>query len=83
MIQTPHKCLKRGQNGHSVSGFQQYHCRNCGGLDPEPLGYPEVEKEQVPGRGSKRAISRIFSVSRNTLNRWLGKRQLKRDEKPS
>ena len=47
-------------------------------LDPEPRGYSEAEKEKIlrayRERGSKRAISRIFGVSRNTLNRWLEKR---------
>ncbi|MCS3675435.1 DNA invertase Pin-like site-specific DNA recombinase [Salinibacter ruber] len=55
----------------------------CSGL--EPRGYSEEEKELVsrayPEHGSKRAISRIFGVSRNTLTRCLRKRQLERDEK--
>lgn len=47
---------------------------------PEPRGYSEEEKDLVSRayreRGSKRAISRIFrgSPSRNTLTRWLEKR---------
>ncbi|MBB4090896.1 transposase-like protein [Salinibacter ruber] len=53
----------------------------------EPRGYSEEEKDRVyrayRERGSKRAISRIFGVSRNTLTRWLNKRQLERDEKPA
>ncbi|MCS3616915.1 transposase-like protein [Salinibacter ruber] len=57
----------------------------CLGL--EPRGYSEEEKDRVyrayRERGSKRAISRIFGVSRNTLTRWLNKRQLERDEKPA
>jgi transposase-like protein len=84
MIQTTHECRKCGssnivKNGHSASGSQQYHC--CGAyqvLDPEPRGYSEAEKKKIlrayRERGSKRAISRIFGVSRNTLNRWLEKR---------
>jgi transposase-like protein len=52
-------------------------------LDPEPRGYSEEEKEKIlrayRERGSKRAISRIFGISRNTLNRWLEKR----DGKPT
>ncbi len=47
-------------------------------LDPEPRGYSEDEKERVirayRKRGSKRAISRIFGISRNTVNRWLEKK---------
>jgi DNA invertase Pin-like site-specific DNA recombinase len=56
-------------------------------LGLESYGYPEKEKELVyrayRERGSKRAISRIFGVSRNTLTRWLNKQQLERDAKPS
>ena len=86
MIQTTHECRECGssnivKNGHSASGSQQYHCKECGArkvLDPEPRGYPEAEKKKIlrayRERGSKRAISRIFGVSRNTLNRWLEKR---------
>jgi hypothetical protein len=78
------------ENGHSASGSQQYHCKDCGAhkvLDPEPRGYSEEEKDWVSRayreRGSKRAISRIFGISRNTLTRWLTERQLERDEKPT
>ncbi len=57
----------------------------CSGL--EPRGYSEEEKDWVyrayRERGSKRAINRIFGVSRNTLTRWLRKRQLERDAKPT
>jgi transposase-like protein len=53
----------------------------CLGL--EPRGYSEEEKEKIlrayRERGSKRAISRIFGISRNTLTRWLKKR----DENPT
>ena len=52
-------------------------------LDPKQKGYSEEEKEQIiqayHERGSKSAISRIFGVSRNTLSRWLKKR----DPKPT
>ncbi|MCS4177689.1 transposase-like protein [Salinibacter ruber] len=91
MIKETHECRECGssnivKNGHSASGSQQYHCKDCGDhkvLDPEPRGYSEEEKEKIlrayRERESKRAVSRIFGVSRNTLNRWLEKR----DEKPS
>ncbi len=59
------------KNGHSASGSQQYHCKDCGAhkvLDPEPRGYSEEEKDWVyrayRERGSKRAISRIFGTGR-------------------
>ena len=90
MIQTTPECRECGssnivKNGHSASGSQQYHCKDCGAhkvLDPEPRGYSEEEKKKIlrayRERGSKRAISRISgvsrnTVSRNTLNRWLEK----------
>jgi len=89
MIQTTHTCRKCGssdivKNGHSASGSQQYHCKNCGAylvLDPDSNEYSEEEKERIlqayRERGSKSAISRIFGVSRNTLSRWLKKRDAK------
>ncbi len=50
-------------------------------LTIEPRGYSEEEKDLVyrayRERRSKRAVSRIFAVSRNTLNRWLEKRDEK------
>ena len=95
MIQTIHTCRKCGstdivtdivKNGHSASGSQQYHCKNCGAylvLDPDSNEYSEAEKQRIfqayRERGSKSAISRIFGVSRNALSRWLKKR----DAKPS
>ncbi|MCS4193714.1 transposase-like protein [Salinibacter ruber] len=94
MIKETYECRECGssnivKNGHSASGSQQYHCKDCGAhkvLDPEPRGYSEEEKEKIlrayRERGSKRAISRIFGISRNTLTRWLNKRQLERDENP-
>lgn len=81
------------KNGHSACGsptarLRGQDCEDCGAhkvLDPEPRGYSKEEKELVyrayHKRESKRAINRIFGVSRNTLTRWLKKRQLERDEK--
>jgi len=89
MIQTTHTCRKCGsadlvKNGHSASGSQQYHCKNCGAylvLDTDSNAYSEEEKQRIlqayQERGSKRAISRIFGVSRNTLSRWLQKKNAK------
>jgi len=77
MIKETHECRECGssniiKNGHSASGSQQYHCKDCGAhkvLDPEPRGYSEEEKEKIlrayRERGSKRAISRIFGISRH------------------
>ena len=53
-------------------------------LDPELRGYSEEEKEKIlrayrehSKRASKWAISWIFGISRNTLNRWLEKKDVK------
>lgn len=92
-IHTCRKCGSTDivKNGHSAGGSQQYHCKNCGAylvLDPDSNEYSEAEKQRIlqayilqayRERGSKSAISRIFGVSRNTLSRWLKKR----DAKPS
>ena len=49
-------------------------------LGLEPRGYSEEEKDLVSRahrkRGSRRAVSRMFGVSRNASGRWLEKRQL-------
>ena len=55
MIQTTPECRECGssnivKNGHSASGSQQYHCKDCGAhkvLDPEPRGYSEEEKKKI------------------------------------
>jgi transposase-like protein len=89
MIQKTYQCRQCGsecivKNGHNQSGSQQYHCKDCGAygvVDPEPTGYSEEEKQKIlrayQERGSMRAVERIFGVSRNTLARWLKKRDLK------
>jgi transposase-like protein len=89
MIQTTHTCRKCGsadivKNGHSGSGSQQYHCKNRGAylvLDPDSNEYSKEEKQRIiqayRERGPKSAISRIFGVPRNTLSRWLKKRDAK------
>jgi transposase-like protein len=88
MIEKTHQCRQCGstdlvKNGHNASGSRQYHCKACGAylvLDPKERGYPEEEKERIlrayRERGSMRAIERIFGVSRNTLSRWLEKRDV-------
>ena len=86
MIQKTYSCRQCQseniiKNGHNASGNQQYHCKDCGTygvLDPEPQGYSEEKKREIirayHERGSMRGIERIFGVSRNTLSRWLKKR---------
>ena len=72
------------KNGFNACGNQQYHCKDCGAygvLDPQEKGYSEEEKQQILAayreRGSMRGVERIFGVSRNTLSKWLKKRDLK------
>jgi len=86
VIQKTHRCRQCGsaeivKNGHNASGSQQYHCKACDAylvLDPDK-GYSDEEKERIlrayRERGSMRAVERIFGVSRNTLSRWLQKRE--------
>jgi transposase-like protein len=88
VIQKTYRCRQCGsaevvKNGHNQSGSQQYHCKSCGAygvLDPEPNRYADKEKRKIlrtyQERGSVRAIERIFGVSRNTLLRWLKKRDV-------
>jgi transposase-like protein len=88
MIETTHQCRQCGstdlvKNGQNASGSRQYHCKACGAylvLAPKERGYPEEEKERIlrayRERGSMRAIERVFGVSRNTLSRWLEKRDV-------
>jgi transposase-like protein len=86
MIRTTHTCRKCGsadivKNGHSASGSQQHHCKDCGAylvLDPDSNEYSEEKKKQrilqaYRERGTKSAIGRIFGVSRNPLSQWLKK----------
>jgi transposase-like protein len=72
MIQTTHTCRKCGsadivKNGHSASGAQQYHCKNCGAylvLDPGSNEYSEKEKRRIlqAYRGEARKVrSAAFS----------------------
>jgi len=87
-VQT-HTCRKCGsteiiKNGKNACGNQQYHCKCCGAygvLEPEEKGYSEKEKQKIlrayRERSSMRAVERIFGVSRNTLARWLKKRDIK------
>ena len=72
------------KNGLNACGNQQYHCKDCGAygvLDPQEKGYSEEEKQQILAayreRGSMRGVERIFGVSRNTLSKWLKKRDLR------
>jgi len=64
--------------------LQKCYCKSCGAylvLDPDSNEYSDEEKQRIlqayRERGSKSAISRILGVSRNTLSRWLKKRDVK------
>jgi transposase-like protein len=82
-----HTCTKCGsdqirKNGLDHSGKQKFHCKSCNAystLIPD-YGYSEEFKEQVfkayAERSSMRGIERTFGISRQTLARWLKKKQL-------
>ena len=88
MIQTvvTHRCAGCGRenitkNGHNRCGSQQYRCKDCGKyavLEPS-VKYTEVEKAQIltsyQERPSMRGIERMFGVKRQTLAKWLKKKQ--------
>ena len=59
---------------------QRYRCKDCGKTSRENKGsnaYDETTKAQILAayheRGSLRAMTRIFGVSRNTVLAWLKK----------
>jgi predicted RNA-binding Zn-ribbon protein involved in translation (DUF1610 family) len=65
MIRTTHTCRKCGsadivKNGHSASGSQQHHCKDCG-----PTHEP-VEK----GSGELSHVERFFGLIRQRLSRY-------------
>ena len=70
------------KNGKSASsGKQQYICRACGRsgvINPNPREkHSEAEKEQILNAyfegASMRGVTRIFDVSRPTLEKWIKK----------
>ena len=70
------------RNGITSNGKQRFLCKDCGKrsrLNPQPNGYPEEEREKIlrayQERTSLRGLARTFGVSRNTVSRWLKKRQ--------
>ena len=71
------------KNGKNACGNQQYHCKDCGAygvMDPQEKGYSEQQKERIlrayRERGSLRGVERIFGVRRETVSRWLKKRDV-------
>jgi transposase-like protein len=70
------------KNGKAPNGKQRYHCKACNraSLENPEYGYSEARKDEIirayQERSSMRGISRTFGISRNTLTKWLKKRQL-------
>ena len=65
----------------SPYGKQRYICKDCGKMsrdNPAPNGYSSKEREQIlrayQERSSLRGLTRTFGVARNTVSRWLKKK---------
>ena len=79
-----HHCPKCGsdkirKNGFTVGGKQKYHCSACnsyGSLNPQK-GYSDEQRALVLDayleRTSLRGLERVFSISRQTIAKWLKK----------
>jgi len=72
------------RDGFTPNRKQRYWCHNCNRSsrdNPQPQGYSEAEKEQIPAayeeRSSLRGLERVFGVSRKTVSVWLKKKQLR------
>ncbi len=70
------------RNGLARNGKQRYLCHNCGRRSRENPGsnaYPEERREEIlrayEERSSLRGLTRTFGVSRNTVTKWIKKRQ--------
>ena len=70
------------RNGLAPDGRQRYLCRNCGQRsrqEPRTNAYSELEREQIlrayDERSSLRGLSRTFGVSRNTVTKWIKKKE--------
>lgn len=68
------------RHGFSRYGKQRYKCHSCGRCCTSESGsnaYDEATKERIlrayQERTSLRGLTRIFGVSRNTVNSWLKK----------
>ncbi len=67
--------------GFAPNGKQRYLCRDCGRRsrdDPSSNAYSDEEREQIlraySERSSLRGLSRTFGVARNTVTKWIKKR---------
>jgi transposase-like protein len=67
--------------GHAPNGKQKYLCRACrrqSRNNPSSNAYPEERREEIlrayEERSSLRGLTRTFGVSRNTVTKWIKKR---------
>ena len=67
--------------GLSLTGKQRYLCRDCGRRsrdNPTSNAYSDEERELIlrayDERSSLRGLSRTFGVARNTVTKWIKKR---------
>jgi len=70
------------RNGHAPNGKQKYLCKTCKKQtreNPTSNGYSEKEKERIlkayQERSSLRGLKRTFGVERNTVTKWIKKKQ--------
>jgi transposase-like protein len=70
------------RNGLAPNGKQRYLCHDCGRRsreNPSSNAYPDEEREQIlrayEERSSLRGLQRTFGVSRNTVTKWIKKKQ--------
>ena len=69
------------RNGKTNNGKQRYICKDCGKMsrdNPAPNGNSSKERERIlrayQERSSLRGLTRTFGVARNTVSRWLKKK---------
>ncbi len=67
--------------GLAPTGKQRYLCRDCGRRsrdDPGSNAHSDEEREQIlrayDERSSLRGLTRTFGVARNTVTKWIKKR---------
>ena len=70
------------RNGHAPNGKQKYICKSCKRQtreNPTSHGYSEKDRERIlrayEERSSLRGLKRTFGVERNTVTRWMKKKQ--------
>ena len=70
------------RNGHASNGKQKYYCKSCkrqNRENPAPNGYTDERREEVirayQERSSLRGLERTFKIARNTVKKWLKKKQ--------